>query len=379
MDIVTLPSPSIAAPMSIHFHPHIEGCRVSTYTVPTDRPESDGTLKWNATTLVLVEVTADGQTGMGYTYCSPAVAALIDHQLRPVVLNAHPMHIEAAYRAMIRETRNLGRPGIVSMAISAVDVALWDLKAKLLRVSLSLLLGQVREAVPVYGSGGFTSYTDDELRRQTSDWIAAGMSRVKIKVGREPDRDGHRVTVVRNAIGDAELFVDANGAYGRKQAIAMAEQFLDLGVVWFEEPVPSDDLRGLRLVRDADLAPMEVTAGEYGFQPSYFRRMLAAGSVDVLQADATRCGGLTGFLAVAALSDAYRIPLSSHCAPALHAHIGCALPIVRHVEYFHDHVRIERLFFDGFPEPQAGAMRPALDRPGLGLEFKAADANPFSN
>ncbi|GAA4468060.1 enolase C-terminal domain-like protein [Novipirellula rosea] len=357
--------------------PQIEECQISAFTIPTDQPESDGTLQWDSTTLVLVELAAAGATGIGYTYSCPATATLIDEKLRSLVVGANPMNIAASYHAMVHHTRNLGRPGIVSMAISAVDVALWDLKCKLLKVSLAKLLGQVRDAVPVYGSGGFTSYSDDELREQTSGWVKEGIRQVKMKVGRDTCRDPHRVKIVRDAIGDAGLFVDANGGYSRKQAVALMHKFADLGVTWFEEPVSSDDLEGLRLIRDANVPNVEVTAGEYGFQPSYFRRMLELGAVDVLQADATRCGGITGFLAAAAISDAFLIPLSSHCAPSLHMHLGCAIAGIRHLEYFHDHVRIEQKLFDGFVPAKNGKMKPSMERFGLGLEFKSKDAEMY--
>ena len=119
---------------------------------------------------------------------------------------------------------------------------------------------------------------------------------------------------------------------------------------------------------------MAVSAGEYGYDLRYFRRMLETGAVDVLQADATRCGGVTGFLKAAAIADSFSLPLSAHTAPALHLHICCAAPRLRHLEWFHDHVRIEHGVFDGAPVPRDGVIAPNADRPGLGLEFKQADA-----
>jgi L-alanine-DL-glutamate epimerase-like enolase superfamily enzyme len=280
---------------------------------------------------------------------------------------------------MVAAIRNLGRPGIASMAIAAVDASLWDVKARLLGVPLVTLLGAVRDSVPVYGSGGFTSYTLEQLQEQCGGWVADGISRVKIKVGRHPDDDLDRVRVVRQAIGpEPKFFVDANGAYSRKQALAFAEAFCAYNVSWFEEPVSSDDLEGLRLLRDHAPAGMDITAGEYGYDLVYFRRMLAAGAVDVLQADATRCAGITGFLRVGALCEAWGVPLSAHCGPALHVHPCCALTRVRHLEYFHDHVRIEHMLFDGVLTPRQGALHPDLSRPGLGLTFKHADAARYA-
>ncbi|MEZ6087823.1 MAG: enolase C-terminal domain-like protein [Pirellulaceae bacterium] len=344
----------------------IESVKVASDRHPTQRPECDGTLCWDSTTMVHVEVTAGEQTGWGYTYSDAAAAKLIDGKMKPLLLGGDPMSVRNHFQAMVKEIRNLGRPGIASTAISAIDIALWDLKAKLLGVPLVDLLGRVRENVPVYGSGGFTSYTDNELIEQMSRWVKGGINRVKMKVGRNPPEDLRRVGVVRDAIGDADLYVDANGAYDRKQAIQFAVEFSKLGVTWFEEPVSSDDLVGLRLNRDANIPGMEITAGEYGYHNDYFLRMLSAGAVDVLQADATRCGGVTGFLQVATLAEAFHVPLSSHCAPALHAHLGCVVPGLRHIEYFHDHVQIERGILGGFREPEHGMIRPPQDHSGFG-------------
>ena len=357
----------------------IDKLAVEIYRVPTDCPESDGTLKWDSTTLVLVRATGGGQTGIGYTYANSATGKLIHDTLANVIEGRSITAIPACWDAMVRRTRNLGRPGIVSMGISAVDTALWDLKARLLDLPLVTLLGAAREAVPIYGSGGFTSYSDPQLQKQLSGWVEQGIPRVKMKIGRDAQADIRRVRVARQAIGlDAELFVDANGAYSRKQALAQAENFAEFGVTWFEEPVSSDDLPGLRFIRDRGPAGMEIAAGEYGYDTFYFRRMLDAQAVDVLQADATRCGGITGFLRAASVCDAYGLPLSAHTAPAIHAHVGCTAPRVRHLEYFHDHVRIENMFFDGVLQPINGELRPDLSRPGMGFELKQADVQRFA-
>ena len=348
---------------------------VATYTIPTDRAESDGTIEWDSTTIIVAQVTACGVSGIGYTYADAAAAQLIRDRLASVIHGRDAMAVTRAWMAMVREVRNVGLPGIASMAISAVDTALWDLKARLLGLPLATLLDPVRNAVPVYGSGGFTSYSLADLQAQLGGWITDGMTRVKMKVGREPDQDLERVRAAREAIGgDAELFVDANGAYTRKQALWFAEAFAELGVTWFEEPVSSDDLDGLRFLRDRVPAGMEIAAGEYGYDLSYFRRMLDAGAVDVLQADATRCAGITGLLRVGALCEAYGIELSTHTAPSLHVAPASALVRLRHVEYFHDHARIERLLLTGAPEPRDGMLHPDLSRIGCGVDLRREEA-----
>ncbi len=358
----------------------IESIDVAAYTVPTDAPERDGTLSWGATTIVVVHARADDKCGLGYSYADVATAKLVQSKLADVVCGMDALSPPSAWSAMVQAIRNLGRPGVCSMAIAAVDVALWDLKARLLDVALCDLLGMVRESVPLYGSGGFTSYTDERLERQLTGWVEQGLAAVKMKIGSDPGSDPERVRRARGAIGEqVELFVDANGAYQRKQALCLADTFAEqAGVSWFEEPVSSDDLDGLRLLRDRAPASMAIAAGEYGYDTPYFARMLAAGAVDVLQADVTRCAGITELKRVDALCAASQYPLSLHCGPAIHAHPASSLTKLAHVEYFHDHVRIEQMLFDGVLEPREGALWPDRSRPGMGLELKSAEAERYA-
>jgi L-alanine-DL-glutamate epimerase-like enolase superfamily enzyme len=359
--------------------PLIKEIAVSCYTVPTETPESDGTLKWEKTTVVLVEVSAGGKEGIGYSYADVATGKLIESLLADLIKGRNALDLPGVHAAMVHKIRNLGRPGIVSMAISAVDIALWDLKAKLLNCSLLDLLGAARESAEIYGSGGFTSYSIDKLQEQLGGWAAEGIKSVKMKIGRDPGADVDRVHAAREAIGpDVRLFVDANGAYSRKQALAQAKKFAELDVGWFEEPVSSDDLEGLHLLRDRAPAGMHIAAGEYGYDQYYFHRMLAAGAVDVLQADATRCGGITGFLEAGSLCRTFQLPFSFHCGPSIHAIPACAVPSFIIGEYFFDHARIERIFFDGVLQPIQGVLKPDRSRPGFGLEFKRKDAAPFA-
>ncbi|HEY7063900.1 MAG TPA: enolase C-terminal domain-like protein [Chloroflexota bacterium] len=349
----------------------------TVYCVPTDRPEADGTFAWDSTTMVLVEAVADsGARGLGYTYGAAAAAPFIRDSLSRAVVGCPVDDVRRAWGAMIALVRNVGRPGIAATAISAVDVALWDLKARVAGQPLFRLLGPHREAVPIYGSGGFTSYSVAELQEQLGGWVAQGIPRVKMKIGTDwgtrPEADAARVQAAREAIGpDAELFVDANGAYTVKQAIHQAQRFAEQGVSYFEEPVSSDHLEQLALVRQH--VPMAVAAGEYAWDPWNVRAMLQAGAVDIQQADVTRCLGITGWLEAAEITHGFATPFSAHCAPSLHAQVGCAAPALAHVEYFYDHQRIERLFFDGAPEPEKGALRPDPTRPGLGLDLRHPD------
>jgi len=356
-----------------HASPPIDKIAVRSLRFPTDAPEADGTIAWDHTTMILVEISAGGVQGLGYSYGAAAAASIVETTLAATIRGKDPMDIPLLWQAMVRAVRNMGWCGVCANAISAVDVALWDLKAKLLGIPLFRLLGQAREQVPIYGSGGFTCYSIERLQKQLAGWVEHdGCRWVKMKIGSQPADDLKRVQAARQAIGKATLFVDANGAYGRKQALGFAERLENVG--WFEEPVSSDDLDGLRLLRDRAPPDMDIAAGEYGYDAFYFRRMLEAGAIDVLQADTTRCGGITGFLKAAAIAESFHIPLSAHTAPAVHLHVCCAAPGLRHLEWFHDHVRIEQAVFDGAPRPRGGIVAPDPQRPGLGLEFKAADA-----
>jgi L-alanine-DL-glutamate epimerase-like enolase superfamily enzyme len=361
--------------------PPVERLDVSVYTVPLEEPESDGTFTWTDTTVVVVEPEAGGVRGLGFSYATGACAPLIGDVLAPAVIGADALDPPGVWREMVAAIRNIGRPGVASMAIAAVDVALWDLKARLLDLPLCRVLGMAHDRVAVYGSGGFTSLTDEELTGQLGGWVHdTGIPRVKMKVGTAwgsaERRDVERVAVARRAIGDeAELYVDANGGFGRKQAVRFARAVDAFGVSWFEEPVSSDDLHGLHEIRG--LVDCDVAAGEYGYDLAYFERMCAAGAVDVLQADVSRCAGITEWLRAAAVAAAHGLEVSAHCAPSLHLHVACAVPNIRHVEYFADHIRVDHLLFDGVVAPKGGALEPDLSHPGMGLELKRADAERF--
>ena len=356
----------------------VESLAVSAYTIPTDEPESDGTFEWDSTTIVVVEAHGGGETGLGYTYGPKAVGAVVEELLEDVVRGTDAGAPAEVWREMGARLRNAGRPGMGFMAVAAVDTALWDLKARLAGLALVDVLPRAHAEVPIYGSGGFCSYSLERLVEQLGGWVQEGIPRVKMKLGRHPDQDPVRLDAAREAIGDdAELFVDANGAFSQKEALGWAERYArGWGVSWFEEPVSSADFEGLRLVREHAPEGLEVAAGEYAYVPADFRNLL--GCVDCLQADVTRCGGITGLLGVAGLAEAHQLDVSGHCAPALSAHALCAVPRLRHLEYFHDHVRLERMLFDGTLEPDEGRLRPDRSRPGHGLELKRADAERWA-
>jgi len=362
--------------------PIVRDITTAVYVIPTDAPEADGTLAWDKTTMVVASVRAGTARGIGWTYAAAAAGGVIADVLADAVTGRSVMDLPGAAEAMARAVRNIGRPGIAATAISAVDIALWDLKARLLGVSVTRLLGQARDGVPVYGSGGFTSYDEQQTREQLTGWVEKDrIPRVKIKIGESwgarERRDLERVALAREVIGpEAELYVDANGGYTTGQAVRIGRRVSEeYGVTWFEEPVSSQDLAGLAAVRRQVLP--DVTAGEYSWSLADSARLIDAGAVDCLQLDVTRCGGITEFLRGSALAAAHNLQVSGHCAPNLHARVGAAVPNLRHVEYFHDHQRIEQMLFDGALNPYGGVLTPDPDQPGLGLTLRESDADRY--
>jgi len=361
--------------------PTVREITTAVYVIPTDAPEADGTLAWDKTTMVLTSIRAGAAKGIGWTYAAAAAQSVITDVLAGAVTGRSALDVTGAAEAMARAVRNIGRPGIAATAISAVDIALWDLKARLLGCPLARLLGQARDSVPVYGSGGFTSYDDGQTRDQLAEWAEKDhIPRVKIKIGQDwgsnVRRDIQRVALAREVIGpDAELYVDPNGGYTAGQAVRAADRMAQYGVSWFEEPVSSQDLAGLAAVRRQVLP--DVAAGEYSWSLADSAALIAADAVDCLQLDVTRCGGITDFLRGCALAAAHNLQVSGHCAPNLHARAAIAVPNLRHVEYFHDHQRIERMLFDGALDPYGGILTPDPDQPGLGMTLRETDADRY--
>jgi L-alanine-DL-glutamate epimerase-like enolase superfamily enzyme len=355
----------------------ITDIKVDSYSVPTDEPESDGTFEWDKTIIIIVRINAGGHAGLGYTYGDLSTAVFIRENLKPVILGKD-VFSSSLWDELRMKCRNLGIPGIGSMAVSAVDIALWDLRGRMLGMPVYILAGRQKEKIAAYGSGGFTSYSDERLEKQFEKWLSEGVSMFKMKIGREKNKDEARINFARHVIGENNLlFIDANGAYYPREACMYASIFDKFGISWFEEPVSSDDLQGLAFVRSNVPSRFNIAAGEYGYDTFYFKNMLDAGAVDILQADATRCGGITGFLKASVLCEAYNVPLSAHTAPSVHTHACCSASKSVHLEYFHDHARIEEMFFDGFIKPSGGFLTPDPSKPGLGLEFKEKDTAKY--
>ena len=353
----------------------IDGIDVAVYRFPAVGPEADGTLSWNSTTVVTATVHAGWWRGLGWTYSTAAAGRVITEHLAPAITGRNVFDVLGAWSVMHRACRNLGTRGLVMQAVSAVDIALWDLKARVLDISLAALFGRATDTVPIYGSGGFTTLTDTQLADQVHQWKAAGCQAMKIKIGQswgtDIDRDIARVNEFRELAGPGvELMVDANGGYTVGQARRVGASLDRLGVVWFEEPVSSDDLAGLAQVRGA--VHCDVAAGEYA--ADLYDSAQLCPVLDCLQLDVTRCGGYTGWLRGAVLAQAHNLQISAHCAPSLHAHVAAAAPNLRHVEWFIDHARLEPLLVDGVPIAAKGQLQPDDATPGHGMTIGAPAA-----
>lgn len=358
----------------------VDRVQVEAFRFPTESAsETDGTASWSATTMLVVHISASGATGLGYSYTHAAAARVVDETFKDLLMGTNPFDIPAVCDHLRGAVRNVGLAGIAAGALSAVDVALWDLKAHLLGIPLSTLLGKRRRVVPLYASGGFTNYTLPRLQRQLETWSTDGFRAVKMKIGADPSAALARVRLARSVVGsDIELMVDANGAYSVGQAASIKARLAEYGVTWFEEPVSSNDTRGLRQVREQAPRSVQIAAGEYGWTPQHQLGLLNANCVDVMQIDATRCLGISGFLVASAVTDTFEIPISAHTAPAIHVHLCAAIPRLLHVEYFHDHVRLEERLFEGVLTPKDGHV--VLDNPpvGHGLSLRRSEAEDYA-
>jgi L-alanine-DL-glutamate epimerase-like enolase superfamily enzyme len=323
--------------------------------------------------------TDSGHLGLGVGVTTSR--AVIHEALKPLLLGQDALAHEKLWEEMFWRVRGFGRKGVAFSAISSIDIALWDLKAKFFGVPLFMLLGPFTATVPIYGSGGWTSFTEDELVREQVGYVERGIPRIKMKVakdfGRAEEEDLRRLAAVRKAVGDdVEIYVDANNGFYAKQAIGFARRMADYDVRWFEEPVLADDIAGLAAIARAIDIP--VATGEHEYTKYGFKALLEAGGADIVQPDVGRVGGVTEWMKVAHLAHAYNLPVAPHAVQLVHLHLACCTPNLKVVEYLGVSEETDRIFYTEFPEPKNGMWSPYPDRPGLGLELDPRAVERYS-
>ncbi|HET7558859.1 MAG TPA: mandelate racemase/muconate lactonizing enzyme family protein [Limnochordia bacterium] len=348
----------------------IRDVQTALYRVPPHRPIHDAIQQFEQMELITVALTTEsGARGLGFTYTigrgGLAVKSLLDTAIVPLLLGEDALSSERIWEKLWWELHWVGRSGIFSLAQSAVDIALWDLKARALNVPLARLLGGYRERVPAYNTdGGWLNHTVEQLVAESVELVARGFSALKIKVGKDRlGEDVERLEAVRKAIGPGVgLMVDANMRFTAAEAIRRGRAYEPFDLGWFEEPLEADDVGGhVELQRHLSVP---IAVGESLYNRYAFSEYVRCGGARILQPDACRLGGVTEWLRTAALAHAHNMHVAPHFVMELHVHLAAAVPNARWVEYipFLDRVVQEPLRLkDGHLE--------VPDRPGHGIHF----------
>lgn len=344
-----------------------EGFVIQDATIPPLVPGAKGSMG-----LWIHIKTDEGTEGLGVGTGNLAIRAVIENNLKDLLIGQDPFNIEKLWNDMFWRVRGYGRKGVAFQALSTVDIGLWDLKAKALGLPLYRLLNPMFEKVPIYGSGGWTNYDEKELVAEQTGYVDRGIPRVKMKVGKDfgqsEREDIARLNAVRKAVGDdVEIYVDANNGYYAKQAIRMSRMFEDYDVKWFEEPVIADDIEGLAAISRATTIP--VATGEHEYTKYGFKDLIARGAVDIVQPDIGRVGGVTEWMKAAYLAHAFNLPVAPHAVQLVHLHCAMATPNLKVVEYLGSVEKNDDFFYTDYPKPVNGTWAPYPDKPGLGLEL----------
>ena len=350
---------------TVLFYPHTRP--IQDATIPPPGPNAGGRSQ-----LFVHIYTDEGFEGLGIGQASPGVRQVIEADLKGLLIGQDPFNIEKLWNDMFWRVRGYGRKGVAFCALSAVDIGLWDLKAKALGLPLYELLGPFTDSVPIYGSGGWTNLTQEELVAEMAGYVEQGIKRVKMKVGKDFGKsereDLQRLAAVRKTLGDdVAIYVDANNGYYSKQAIYMAKEFEQFQVGWCEEPVLADDITGLAEIKHATSIP--IATGEHEYTKHGFRELIAGGGVDIVQPDVGRVGGVTEWMKVAHMAHAFNLPVAPHAVQLVHLHVACATPNLKVVEYMNTALEGDRVWYTEFPQQSGGLWSPFPDKPGLGLEL----------
>jgi L-alanine-DL-glutamate epimerase-like enolase superfamily enzyme len=346
----------------------IERVETQYYRLPLEDFGDAGHGSIDSEELVVTRIHADGLVGHGYSYTigrgGRAVQTLIDTDLAPFLLGQDAENVEALWGLMWQRMLYVGRGGLVSFAIAALDIALWDLRGLRTGRPLYALLGGASRPIPAYGSGVDLPKPPSDLLRQVEGFLARGLPGVKVKVGRSPEEDVARVAAVRQLIGEkVDLMVDANMAWSVEEAERRGERLREYDLLWLEEPLVPEDVAGHRRLREQLGVPIAV--GESLHSPAEFNAYVAGQAVDVVQIDPVTNGGITASAKVLALADAAGLKTSSHYCDELSAHLLCAS---RNPLYLEKHAFALDPYLETPQEVVNGHVRPA-EVPGTGLRF----------
>ena len=355
---------------------------METYRWPRNRPIRNGKYIYATAGLDVVQIETDeGITGIGLgagVQDAEAIGRSIVEHLKRYVIGQDPFDVERIWAEMWAP-KLIGRRGITTRVIGAIDIALWDIKGKACNRPLHKMLGAYTDRIPVYIAGGYYEEGKglEDLAAEMEQNVAMGARAVKMKVGGAPiNEDVERVRVVREAVGpDVKVMVDANNAYRYYEAIQIARKIEQYDVFWFEEPVAPDDYRGHAMVAQATSIP--VATGENEYTRYGFRDLIESKACAILNADALILGGVTEFMKVAALAQAHDLPIAPHGNQDVHIHLVAAIPNGLILEYYRDSV--DPMWGKTFQEtlPMKDGYVSPPDRPGLGIELNREALAPF--
>lgn len=354
----------------------IDDVRTEWLRVPFSPPIADATHVLRVLDLIVVNVHAGDHVGTAYMlsfdYAPLLLKGIIDHELKRYVVGCPADDIRAIYEQNLRVTEYIGSEGLAMWGTSAIDVALWDLLARRLGVPAAILFGRYHSAVPVYGSGGWISYSDEELASEVNRYVERGFSGVKIKIGSlQEDRDIERIREVRRLIGPRrKLMVDANQGLTLERALRLARKVEDCRLDWLEEPFPKNDLDSYARLAAATDIPLAAGEREFGVRPFY--RMAKTRSVSVMQPDLLRAGGVTGWRLIASLAEAHLLRLAPHFYREYDLHLAAAQPNLVAIESFD---WLSDLLDTPFEIRDGCAVVP--DRPGFGVAFRSDAIQEF--
>lgn len=351
----------------------IDDCTVSLYGVPNEESLDDATQSFDRLELVVATLTTtDGVEGMGFTYTigrgGSAIARLLETTIAPMVVGeqAAPRTVRETVRS---NTTFVGREGISELAISAMDIALWDALGKRAELPLYELLGGERSSVPMYQTdGGWLQYDEGTLVANAEEIAAKGFAGMKMKVGLSPAEDEQRVRAVRETLpADVSLMIDGNCSYTVNEARLLAGRISDLGIGWFEEPLDKGDYAGYADLRSKVNVP--IALGENLYNETQFSQVIGRNAADILQPDVCRVGGISPWLAVANTARTHGLPLSPHYVEPLHAHLAVPFDVIPYIER---HSTVLDSVMETPVTPDDGAYTPSSD-PGHGIEFDGLD------